>query len=54
MISGNLLRRTTLSTLLGATVLGTALLTGCSDNKPAGGPPMGPRRLLRSTGDLLT
>ncbi|MBP6188606.1 MAG: efflux RND transporter periplasmic adaptor subunit [Azonexus sp.] len=42
MISGNLLRRTTLSTLLGATVLGTALLTGCSDNKPAGGPPMGP------------
>ncbi|NTV70508.1 MAG: efflux RND transporter periplasmic adaptor subunit [Azonexaceae bacterium] len=42
MISGNLLRRTTLSTLIGATLIGTALLTGCSDNKPAGGPPMGP------------
>ncbi len=42
MISGNLLRRTTLSNLIGATVLGAALLAGCSDNKPAGGPPMGP------------
>lgn len=42
MNSGTLLRRTTLSTLVGAAVLGTALLAGCSDNKPAGGPPMGP------------
>ncbi|PKO40276.1 MAG: efflux transporter periplasmic adaptor subunit [Betaproteobacteria bacterium HGW-Betaproteobacteria-6] len=42
MNSGSLLRRTPLSTLVGAAVLGTALLAGCSDNKPAGGPPMGP------------
>jgi membrane fusion protein (multidrug efflux system) len=42
MNSGNLLRRTTLSTLLGATVFGAALIAGCSDSKPAGAPPMGP------------
>jgi membrane fusion protein (multidrug efflux system) len=42
MISGTLLRRKTISILVGATVVGTALLAGCSDSKPAGGPPMGP------------
>jgi len=42
MISRTQLRRKTIPILLGATVLGSALLTGCSDNKPAGGPPMGP------------
>ena len=42
MTSGNLPRRKTISIILGATVLGTALLAGCSDSKPAGAPPMGP------------
>jgi len=42
MTSGTLLRRKTISIILGATVLGTALLAGCSDSKPAGAPPMGP------------
>ena len=42
MTSGNMARRKTISIILGATVLGTALLAGCSDSKPAGAPPMGP------------
>ncbi|MBL8429467.1 MAG: efflux RND transporter periplasmic adaptor subunit [Dechloromonas sp.] len=42
MNSVNLPQRSTLSTLIGAMALGAALLAGCSDNKPAGGPPMGP------------
>jgi membrane fusion protein (multidrug efflux system) len=42
MNSGTLPRRKTFSFLLGATALGTALLGACSDNKPAGAPPMGP------------
>lgn len=42
MTSGNLPRRKALSIILGATVLGTALLAGCSDSKSAGAPPMGP------------
>jgi membrane fusion protein (multidrug efflux system) len=42
MISETLPRRKTISIILGATVLGSILLAGCSDNKPAGGPPMGP------------
>ena len=41
MTSGNLPRRKTLSLILAATVLGSTLLTGCSDNKPAA-PAMGP------------
>jgi membrane fusion protein (multidrug efflux system) len=42
MTSGNLPRRKTLSLIVGATVLGTALLAGCSDNKAAAPPAMGP------------
>ena len=42
MTSGNMARRKTISIILGTTVLGTALLAGCSDSKPAGAPPMGP------------
>ena len=41
MNSGNLPRRTILATFIGATALSAALLTGCSDNKPAA-PAMGP------------
>lgn len=41
MNSGNLPRHTILATLIGATALSAALLTGCSDNKPAA-PAMGP------------
>jgi membrane fusion protein (multidrug efflux system) len=42
MISGTLPRRKTISIILGATAISTALLVGCSDSKPAGPPPMGP------------
>ena len=41
MNSRNLSRRSILATFIGATALSTALLTGCSDNKPAA-PAMGP------------
>jgi membrane fusion protein (multidrug efflux system) len=40
MISRIRARRTTLSLILGAATLGSALLVGCSDNKPAAPPPM--------------
>ncbi len=42
MNSATLPQRTALSILVGATLLGSALLAGCSDSKPAGAPPMGP------------
>ncbi|AXS79629.1 efflux RND transporter periplasmic adaptor subunit [Dechloromonas sp. HYN0024] len=42
MNSGTLPERKTISILLGAAVLGTTLLAGCSDTKPAGPPAMGP------------
>ena len=42
MTFGPLARRKAISTILGATALSSALLAGCSDNKPAGAPPMGP------------
>jgi len=42
MNSGNLPRRRALSTIIGATALSTALLAGCSDNKPPAAPAMGP------------
>lgn len=42
MNSGSLLRRTTISLLIGTAALSTTLLTACSENKPAGAPAMGP------------
>ncbi len=42
MNTGNLPRRKTLASIIGATLLGSAILTGCSDNKGAAPPAMGP------------
>ena len=42
MNTGNLPRRKTLALILGTTLLGSALLAGCSDNKGAAPPAMGP------------
>lgn len=42
MNPGNLPRRKTIAVIIGTTLLGSALLAGCSDNKGAAPPAMGP------------